>query len=140
LPSEKTVKERGSIVNISSVNGIVGLGLPGYSAAKAAVQSLTRTGSQFYGPYNVRLNAISPGSIASDGFPHWVKTLKPEIQRFVKEDIIRATPVKRQAHVEEIAAAVCWLLSDDSTFMNGANVVCDGGFIHTRFSAEPGET
>lgn len=136
-PSSRTVLSRGSVVNISSVNGICGLGLPGYSAAKAAVQSLTRTGTQFYGPWHIRVNAVSPGAILSDGFPHWLKTLAPDIRSFIENDIIKGSPAKRQAYPEEIADTVAWLLSDESTFMNGANVTCDGGFLSTRFTANP---
>jgi NAD(P)-dependent dehydrogenase (short-subunit alcohol dehydrogenase family) len=135
-PSSKTVLSRGSVVNISSVAGIVGMGQPGYAAAKAAIQSVTRTGSQFYGSSHIRINTVSPGAIMSDGFHKWLPTLEPRSRSFVETNIIAGPPAKRMAQPEELAATVNWLLSDESTFMHASNVICDGGYSNTRFAAD----
>lgn len=132
-PSDLEVEERGVIVNLSSVNGMVGLGLPGYSAAKAGIVSLTRTGAQFYGPHGIRINCISPGSIRTEFFAHWVTTLPPAQSKYVEEGIVTSTPLKRQGKPQELANVVSFLLSDDSTYMNGHNLVVDGGYTAVKF-------
>lgn len=132
FPSSRTVMQRGAVVTISSVNGNTGAGLPGYSAAKAAILSLARTGAQFYGPYDVRVNVVSPGPIAHDGFSRWLETQSPEIVKFI-EGTTSSTPLRRQAFPEEVADTVNWLLSDGSTFITGANIICDGGLLAARF-------
>ncbi|KAK6380433.1 hypothetical protein LTS17_005623 [Exophiala oligosperma] len=136
-PSSKTVPSRGSVVNIASVAGLVGMGQPGYAAAKAAVQSVTRTGSQFYGSSHIRINTVSPGAIMSDGFHKWLPTLEVRAKEFVENNIISGPPAKRMGQPEELAATVSWLLSDESTFMHASNVICDGGYYNTRYAAEP---
>lgn len=133
VPSDTLVEERGSVVNISSVNGIVGLGLPGYSAAKAGVQAITRNGAQFYGPYGIRVNCISPGSIRTEAFGKWVTTFPAEQATYVEEGIVSSTPLKRQGKPQELANAVSFLLSDESTFINGHNLVVDGAFTTVKY-------
>jgi NAD(P)-dependent dehydrogenase (short-subunit alcohol dehydrogenase family) len=136
-PSSKTVLSRGAVVNIASVAGMIGMGQPGYAAAKAAVQSITRTGSQFYGPYNIRVNTVSPGAIMSDGFHAWLPTLSADMRAYVENEIMGRPPARRMGQPEELAAAANWLLSDESTFMHGSNIICDGGFSATTYSANP---
>jgi len=132
-PSPKKVESRGSIVNISSINGIVGLGQPGYSSAKAGILALTRVGAQFYGPYGIRINSILPGSIRTDAMDVWLQTLPEEKKRFVEHDLVNATPLKRQGVPEELANAVSFFLSDDSTFVNGASLVVDGALTAVKY-------
>lgn len=132
-PSALVVEERGAVVNISSVNGLVGLGLPGYSAAKAGIQAITRNGAQFYGPHGIRVNAISPGSIRTETFERWVDSLPEEMGRYVEEGIVKATPLKRQGKPQELANVVSFLLSGESTFINGQNVTVDGAYTTVKY-------
>jgi NAD(P)-dependent dehydrogenase (short-subunit alcohol dehydrogenase family) len=132
-PSKVEVEVRGAVVNISSVNGIVGIGLPGYSAAKAGIQAITRNGAQFYGPYGIRVNAISPGSTRTEAFARWVDSLPPEQSKYVSEGIVNSTPLKRQGNPEELANAVSFLLSADSTFVNGHNLTVDGAYTTVKY-------
>ena len=122
-PSDIEIEVRGSLVNISSVNGIVAIGLPGYSAAKAGIQAITRNGAQFYGPYGIRVNSVSPGFVES---PLIEKDLQNP--KFLKT-IERHTALKRVGKPEEIAALALYLASDEAGFITGCDYPIDGGFI-----------
>ncbi|EXJ69270.1 uncharacterized protein A1O5_07306 [Cladophialophora psammophila CBS 110553] len=129
MPSERTVETRGSIVNISSVNGIVGLGQPGYSSAKAGIIAFTRTGAQFYGKDKIRFNAVLPGSIRTDAMGVWLEQLSEDKRKFVLEGLVNSTPLGRQGAPEELANAASYFLSDESTYVNGTTLIVDGGLM-----------
>lgn len=132
-PSTRTTQSRGSIVNISSVNGIVGLGQPGYSAAKAGILAFTRVGAQFYGPDAIRINSVLPGSIRTDAMGVWLDQLPKDKKIFVEEKLVNDTPLKRQGAPEELANAVSFFLSDDSTYVNGTSLIVDGGLTAVKY-------
>ncbi len=112
---------RGSIVNISSVAGFLGgAGMEGpYAAAKAGLQSLTRTIAGEAGPSGVRANAIAVGIVHSRFVDKHLETLGPEAQR---------TPLRRLGDPAEIAAVAAWLASDESSFVTGATINASGGW------------
>jgi len=115
---------KGAIVNIGSVNGLVYLGNPGYSAAKAALYSLTQSLSAEYGPKGVRTNMVSPGTIETDIETWRIRRAKnPEIF----DTLARWYPVGRVGQPEDIAAAVAYIAADEAGFVNGTNLVVDGG-------------
>lgn len=106
----------GSIVTLASTAGIEGLaGLSDYSAVKHAVLGLTRSAALENAAAGIRVNAVTPGTI--DG---------PRMAA-VREAIATTIPMQRLGRAEEVAAAVAWLLGDDSRFVTGANLVVDGG-------------
>ena len=115
---------RGAIVNIGSVNGLMYFGNPAYSAAKAGLLSLTRSLAVEAGPRGVRTNMVSPGSVRTDN-PSWTARQQRDPDIFRK--LARWYPVGRVGQPEDIAAAVCFLASDEAAFVNGANLVVDGG-------------
>jgi NAD(P)-dependent dehydrogenase (short-subunit alcohol dehydrogenase family) len=115
---------RGAIVNIASVNALLALGNPAYSAAKAGLLALTRAIAVEYGPKGIRCNAVSPGSIRTE-HPSWQERLERDPDVF--ERLGRWYPVGRVGRPEEIAACVAFLGSDEASFVNGANLVADGG-------------
>ena len=112
----------GSIVNISSVNALMSFGEAAYSAAKAGVISLTRTTAVDYGPDGVRVNAICPGTVITEGWQH---VLEKDPRIF--ERIAEVYPLKRVGRPEEIASVALFLASEEASFVTGSVVVADGG-------------
>jgi NAD(P)-dependent dehydrogenase (short-subunit alcohol dehydrogenase family) len=115
---------KGAIVNVGSVNGLLTLGNPGYSAAKAGMLNFTRSLATEYGPRGIRANMVSPGTIRT-GSPSWQKRLARDPQVFDK--LARWYPVGRVGRPDDIAAAIAFLAADEAGFVNGANLVVDGG-------------
>ena len=114
----------GAIVNIGSVNGLMALGNPAYSAAKAGLLSLTQSLAVEYGPRGVRTNMVSPGTVETD-IETWQIRRQKNPQIF--DQLARWYPVGRVGQPEDIAAAVAFVAADEAGFVNGANLVVDGG-------------
>ena len=115
---------RGSIVAIGSVNGRVYVGNPAYSAAKAGLVMWVRAMAVEYGPRGIRTNMVSPGSIRTEN-RSWTERIARDPEIFDK--LARWYPVGRVGTPEDIAAAVAFLASDDAAFVNGSELVVDGG-------------
>ncbi|MCZ7572177.1 MAG: SDR family oxidoreductase [Ardenticatenaceae bacterium] len=111
-------------VNISSINsGIVAnVAWPAYTAAKGAVNALTRQLAVDYGPHGIRTNAILPGSVANEASEARLAR-NPAEARF-KAD---AYPLGRIGRPIDIAYAALFLASDEAAFVNGACLIVDGG-------------
>lgn len=111
---------RGSIVNITTMVAFKGVpGASGYSASKAALESLTRTWAAEFGKYGVRVNSVAPGPTRTEGvIAEWGDT---------NEELGRALPIGRTAHPAEIAEAVLFLASPRSSFITGSTLHADGG-------------
>lgn len=108
----------GVIVNTASMYGWVGSpGSAAYNAAKGGVVNLTRSLALEYADKNIRVNALCPGFIDT-----------PIIPEESKEVLRTMTPMKRLGQAEEMAKAVLFLASDDSTFMTGNSLIVDGGY------------
>lgn len=124
----RSMKEQksGSIINISSVVGINPIKTnPVYGVAKAGVISITRYLAIEWGPFNIRVNAISPGWIATEVLIKYQRSGKSADPN----SVIRSVPLGRFGKPEEIADAISFLASDRSAFTTGANFVLDGGMI-----------
>ena len=116
------VRRRGVIINISSVNGMTGLGEEPYSAAKAGLLNLTQNMAIKYGQFGVRVNAISPGTVRT---PIWSDRLAESPDVF--ETLSAWYPLQRVGEPEDIANAALFLASDESSFITGINLPVDGG-------------
>lgn len=114
----------GAIVNIGSVNGLIALGNPAYSAAKAGLLSFTQALATEYGPKGIRTNMVSPGSIKTD-IATW--RIRQEKDPQIFEKLARWYSVGRVGVPDDVAAAVAYLAADEASFVNGANLVVDGG-------------
>ncbi|WP_031546283.1 SDR family NAD(P)-dependent oxidoreductase [Salinicoccus luteus] len=118
LPSMQKA-EGGSIVNISSMNGIVG-GAPGYTDSKFAVRGLTKAAAIQLGGLGIRVNSVHPGVIetpmVSEG------DAVEQIREFAKQ-----IPMKRTAQSEEVTNMVAFLASDEASYSTGSEFIIDGG-------------
>ena len=113
----------GSIVNIASVNGLIGLqGIHAYSAAKGGVIALTRSMAVAHGKDNIRINCICPGTVQTEVW-------EPMIERNpnILDEIIPWYPLGRIGKPVDIANAALFLASDEASFVTGAVFVIDGG-------------
>ena len=109
---------RGSVVNVSSMYGIVGSGVsPAYHAAKGAVRLLTKTTALGWATEGVRVNSVHPGFIDT-----------PILGDTDRDMLVAGTPMGRLGKAEEIAAVIAFLASDDASFATGAEFVADGGY------------
>lgn len=119
---------RGSIINSSSVAGLVGSsGLCAYVASKHAVLGLTRAAAVEWGAKGIRVNCINPGPIESRMMAAIEKGLSPDAAAAVHAGIADAIPMKRYGTADEVAGLVAFLASDDAGFVNGAAYTVDGG-------------
>jgi len=114
----------GSIINISSVYGIIGSpACSAYHGTKGAVRLLTKAAAVQYAPDKIRVNSVHPGPI-----------LTPMLEVMSPADVqaaINMTPMKRGAQPEEVAWCVVFLASDEASFVTGAELVVDGGWTAT---------
>jgi NAD(P)-dependent dehydrogenase (short-subunit alcohol dehydrogenase family) len=121
------LKNKGSVVNITSIYGVVGNDLTiyentsittaaPYSAIKGGIINFTRYLASYYGRQGVRVNCVSPGGI-----------LDKQHNIFI-ENYERKVPMGRMGNPDDIAPAVSFLLSDDAKYITGQNIIIDGGW------------
>ncbi|MCL6503018.1 MAG: 3-oxoacyl-ACP reductase FabG [Pirellulales bacterium] len=122
VKDEMIARRFGRIVTISSIAALRPRQMQiHYSAAKAGVIALTRCCAEAFAPHNVRVNCVSPGLTETE----MAHVLAPEtMQRITSE-----TPLGRIGQPPEIAAVICFLLSEEASFMTGQTVVVDGGRV-----------
>ncbi len=115
----------GAIVNISSIDGIVGvLGMTSYSGSKFAVTGMTRSAAIELGPLGVRVNSIHPGVINSPMVQE-----APSETRARLDQLMDMQPIKRMGEPDEIASLALFLASDEASYITGAQFVIDGGHL-----------
>jgi NAD(P)-dependent dehydrogenase (short-subunit alcohol dehydrogenase family) len=115
---------KGSVINLSSVSGIVGQGFihVGYNASKGAVRLITKSGAAQHGRDNIRVNSVHPGlmpPMRTSG-----RTADPE----TRAKTLKGVPLGRAGEVDEVAYAILFLASDESSYVTGAELVVDGGW------------
>ena len=117
-------QESGNIVNIASIAGVTPLRLQiGFVAAKAAVIRMTEAMACELGPSGIRVNAVSPGSTLVQGTKQLFYNNKEMAER-----LISFIPQRRPGETNEIADAVLYLVSDAAAYVNGHNLIVDGGW------------
>jgi len=112
----------GAIVNISSTAGLTAHDDAAYTATKWGLRGLTKTAVLQFSPWNIRVNSIHPGQIADTGF------FQNAGEAFAQAARI-AIPLHRQGTPQECAALVLFLASDEASFITGAEIAIDGGYI-----------
>jgi len=115
----------GSIVNISSISGVTGQrGIHvAYNASKGAVRTLTKAGAVQHGRHNIRVNSVHPGLMPP------MRTSGRTADPAVRAKMLEGVPLGRAGRVEEVANAVLFLASDDASYITGAELYVDGGFL-----------
>jgi NAD(P)-dependent dehydrogenase (short-subunit alcohol dehydrogenase family) len=124
---EQMLKQgRGSIVNASSLAGIVALqGYPLYTASKHGVSGLTKVAALDYAKNGIRINAVCPGLIKT----RMTQTENETQERILMQDIALKQPLGRLGLPEEVGQAALWLCSDASSFVTGHLLSVDGGWV-----------
>lgn len=115
----------GRICNISSISALENQGPPAYSAAKAALNAYTRGVGRYLSRNNVIMTSVMPGAIFTEG-GYW-DLMQNENPLRLKDYLENRMAIGRLGTVEEISKIVAFLVSDNSSFMVGSNVLVDGG-------------
>jgi NAD(P)-dependent dehydrogenase (short-subunit alcohol dehydrogenase family) len=114
----------GVIINCSSISGLVGQTKMGaYNAAKGGIEILTKCMALDFANYNIRVNALCPAWVESE-----LNAGKFQDEK-LKEEVLRLHPIGRIGKQEEIAYAVLYLASDESSWVTGTSLVIDGGYM-----------
>jgi NAD(P)-dependent dehydrogenase (short-subunit alcohol dehydrogenase family) len=117
---------RGAIVNVGSLNAQVPCwGLAAYSAAKAGLEMLGRSGALELAEHGIRVNTVSPGMTATPATSY--------MSREVKDAYLERIPLKRAATPQDQAKACLFLGSDDAAYITGVNLLVDGGWAHSAY-------
>ena len=114
----------GSIINISSISGLVSIGPPAYIATKGAVRLFTKSTAIQYASENIRANSIHPGSVDTDMRREGMGDQTPEEIQARIDNI----PLGRVGTTEDISYGALFLASEESSFMTGSELVIDGGY------------
>jgi len=115
-------QSRGAIVNMASIYGIVGYtDHVAYCAAKGAIVSLTKALAIEYAPRNVRVNAVAPGFVLTP-------LVKRNLDEATRQQFVALHPVNRLGRPEEVANVICFLASDEASFVTGVTIPVDGGY------------
>lgn len=119
---------KGSVLNIASVNGLMGLGEEAYSAAKAGMVNLTQNTAIRYGQHGVRANCIAPGTVET---PIWAERVAANPNVF--QELAAWYPLGRVGQPEDIANAALFLMSDAASWITGVVLPVDGGLTAGLF-------
>jgi len=116
----------GKIINVSSISALGNRGQANYAAAKMGIQGFTRTLALELGKFNINVNAIAPGFVASDMTSATAARLNMSFDEF-QEKTAALTAIGRIGEPEDIAATAAFLASDEASFITGQTLYVDGG-------------
>ncbi len=121
----------GSIVNISSIEGIIGEPLvPAYNASKGGVRIFTKSAALHCAQegYGIRVNSVHPGYVGTAMVAEAIGSMPPEQGLAFQQELLTRIPLGRVAEAVEIANTVLFLASDEASYMTGSELVVDGGY------------
>ena len=124
IAAMKKAGTRGSVINLSSVSGIVGQGNihVGYNASKGAVRLITKSAAAQHGRDGIRINSVHPGLMPP------MRTSGRTADPATRAKTLKGVPLGRAGEVDEVAYAILFLASDESSYVTGAELVVDGGW------------
>ena len=126
--AQMTEAKRGSIVNLSSIYGLVSApDVPPYHASKGAVRLMTKTDALIYAKDNIRVNSVHPGFIWTPMVEGYLKAKGGDLETG-KKMVGDLHPLGHMGEVDDIAYGVLYLASDESKFVTGTELVIDGGY------------
>lgn len=118
----------GSIINLSSIYGIIGApDLPAYHASKGAVRLMTKTDALLYARDGIRVNSVHPGYIWTPLVEELASRSEEGVEAF-RENLAKKHPVGHVGQPEDIAYGILYLASDEAKFVTGSELVIDGGY------------
>ena len=121
-----------SILNCASLHGTIGMaGDAAYSASKHAIIGLTKSVAAEVGPRNIRVNVLAPGPVPTVMMGRYERLLSDDVEG-LQAAIASGTALKRYGTPEEVANFVCFLLSEDASFITGTVHLIDGGYSATK--------
>jgi NAD(P)-dependent dehydrogenase (short-subunit alcohol dehydrogenase family) len=120
----RAMKRGGSVINLSSISGLTGQGYihVGYNASKGAVRLITKAGAAQHGKDGIRVNSVHPGLMPP------MRTSGRTADPVMREKTLKGVPLRRAGEVDEVAYAILFLASDESSYVTGAELVVDGGW------------
>jgi NAD(P)-dependent dehydrogenase (short-subunit alcohol dehydrogenase family) len=119
----------GSIVNLSSIHGLVGFAdMPAYNASKGAIRIMSKTDAITYAVDRIRVNSVHPGYIWTPMFDNRLRASGATKLDAARAHVGRMHPLGRMGEVDDIAWGVVYLVSDESKFLTGAELTIDGGY------------
>lgn len=115
----------GAIVNLSSISGVTGQTMthPGYNASKGAVRTLTKSTAVQYGKDGIRANSVHPGLMPP------MRTSGATADPAVRAKMLKGVPLQRAGEADEVANAILFLASDEASYITGAELYVDGGYL-----------
>jgi 3-oxoacyl-[acyl-carrier protein] reductase len=119
-------QKSGKIVLISSTSALGNRGQTNYSTAKAGLQGMTKTLAIELGPYNVNVNCVAPGFIATAMTEQTAERMGVPFDKF-KEAVSEQTPLRRVGEPEDVAGTIAYLCSDDASYVSGQVIYVRGG-------------
>ena len=124
IAAMKKAGKGGSVINLSSISGIVGQGYihVGYNASKGAVRLITKAGAAQHGKDRIRVNSVHPGLMPP------MRTSGRTADPASRAKTLKGVPMGRAGEVDEVASAILFLASDEASYVTGAELVVDGGW------------
>jgi NAD(P)-dependent dehydrogenase (short-subunit alcohol dehydrogenase family) len=115
----------GSIVNLSSISGVVGQTMVhmAYNASKGAVRTMTKSTAVQFGPEGIRCNSVHPGLMPP------MRTSGATADPAVRAKMLKSVPLGRSGEVDEVANAILFLASDEASYVTGTELYVDGGYL-----------
>jgi NAD(P)-dependent dehydrogenase (short-subunit alcohol dehydrogenase family) len=123
----------GSVVNVASIYGIVASDVPVYDTSKGAMRAMTKSDAIIYSQDNIRFNSVHPGNIQTPLFRKLAQAIDPQGVDHAIKMLSVTNPLRRMGTPEDIAYGILYLASDESGYVNGTELVIDGGFISLPF-------